>query len=99
MPTNTDFELLDAIQLSYPKRYKVFLLNDDYTSMDFVIDILMSIFHKNYEQAEKIMLDIHKKERGLCGIYSHEIAETKVMQVIKKAKDSGFPLKATMEEE
>lgn len=99
MPTNTDFELVDATKLTYPKKYKVFLLNDDYTSMDFVIDILMTIFHKSYEQAEKIMLDIHKKERGLCGVYSHEIAETKVMQVIKKAKDSGFPLKATMEEE
>jgi len=99
MATDTKFEYLDETKLEFPKKYKVFLLNDDYTSMEFVIDILMSIFHKNYEQAEKIMLDIHKKERGLCGVYTHEIAETKVMQVIKKAKDNGFPLKATMEEE
>jgi len=99
MSTHTEFELLDELKLKYPKKYKVFILNDDYTSMDFVIDVLMSIFHKNYEDAENIMLDIHKKDRGLCGVYTHEIAETKVMQVIKKAKDSGFPLKSTMEEE
>ena len=99
MATNTDFELDEELMIKLPKKYKVFILNDDYTSMDFVIDILMSIFHKSYEQAEGIMLEVHKKDRGLCGVYSHEIAETKVMQVIKKAKDSGFPLKATMEEE
>lgn len=99
MATRTNYELTDEVMIKYPKKYKVYLLNDDYTSMDFVIDILMSIFHKSYEEAEKIMLDIHKKERGLCGVYTYEIAETKVMQVTRKAKDSGFPLKATMEEE
>lgn len=99
MATNNEFELLDEVSLKYPKKYKVYILNDDYTSMDFVVDILMSIFHKSYEQAENIMLEVHKKDRGLCGVYTHEIAETKVMQVIKKAKDNGFPLKATMEEE
>jgi len=99
MATNTEYELFDEVKVQYPKKYKVFLLNDDYTSMEFVIDILISIFHKSYEQAEKIMLDIHKRERGLCGVYTHEIAETKVMQVIKRAKENGFPLKATMEEE
>jgi len=85
--------------LQYPKKYKVFILNDDYTSMDFVVEILMSIFHKSYQEAENIMLEVHKKDKGLCGVYIHEIAETKVMQVSKKAKDHGFPLKATMEEE
>ena len=99
MATNTDYELLEDVKLKHPKKYKVFLLNDDYTSMDFVVDILMSIFHKSYQEAENIMLEIHKKDKGLCGIYTHEIAETKVMQVTKKAKDSGFPLKAVMEEE
>lgn len=99
MATFNEFELSDEVIIKYPKKYKVYILNDDYTSMDFVIDVLMSIFHKNYEEAESIMLEVHKKERGLCGVYSHEIAETKVIQVIKKAKDSGFPLKATMEEE
>lgn len=99
MPSNTELELLNEISLKYPKKYKVFILNDDYTSMDFVIDILMTVFHKSYEESEAIMLEVHKKERGLCGVYTHEIAETKVMQVHKKARDSGFPLKSTMEEE
>lgn len=99
MAINTDLELYNEAKIKHPKKYKVFLLNDDYTSMDFVIDILMSIFHRTYAQAEQIMLDIHKKERGLCGVYTHEIAETKVMQVRKKAKDNGFPLRAIMEEE
>jgi len=99
MATGIEFELADKVMIKHPKKYKVYILNDDYTSMDFVVDILMSVFHKSYEQAENIMLEVHKKDRGLCGVYTHEIAETKVMQVIKKAKDSGFPLKATMEEE
>ena len=99
MATQTEHELLDDIKLAYPKKYKVYLLNDDYTSMDFVVDILMSIFHKSYEEAETIMLEVHKNDKGLCGVYPHEIAETKVMQVTRRAKESGFPLKATMEEE
>jgi ATP-dependent Clp protease adaptor protein ClpS len=99
MGTKIDYELHEETSLRYPKKYKVYLLNDDYTSMEFVIDILMNIFHKSYQEAETIMLEVHKNERGLCGVYTHEIAETKVMQVIRKAKDNGFPLKATMEEE
>jgi ATP-dependent Clp protease adaptor protein ClpS len=99
MPTNTEIELEEDIQVKLPKKYKVYLLNDDYTSMDFVIDILMSIFHKNYDEAQNIMLEVHKNDRGLCGIYTYEIAETKVMQVIRQARNNNFPLKATMEEE
>lgn len=99
MGTHTELELIDDISLKYPKKYKVFILNDDYTSMDFVVDILMTVFHKSYQEAESVMLEVHKKDKGLCGVYSHEIAETKVMQVQKRAKDNGFPLKATMEEE
>lgn len=95
----TDLELDNIIKIKYPNKYKVYILNDDYTSMDFVVDILMTVFHKSYEEAENVMLEVHKKEKGLCGVYTYEIAETKIMQVIKKAKDSGFPLKATMEEE
>ena len=99
MGTSTNLELLDEIELKYPKNYKVYLLNDDYTSMDFVIDILITVFHKTYKEAENIMLEVHKKEKGLCGVYTHEIAETKVMQVHKRARDNSFPLKATLEEE
>ncbi|WP_304546210.1 ATP-dependent Clp protease adapter ClpS [Sulfurimonas microaerophilic] len=99
MATDTIYEVSQDLKLQYPKKYKVYLLNDDYTTMDFVIDVLMNIFRKSYEEAQDIMLEVHKKERGLCGVYTHEIAETKVMQVLTKAKDNGFPLKATMEEE
>jgi ATP-dependent Clp protease adaptor protein ClpS len=99
MATNTEFKLLDEISLQYPKKFKVYLLNDDYTSMDFVVEILKNIFHKTQKEAQSIMLEVHKKDKGLCGVYIHEIAQTKVMQVIKKAKDNGFPLKAVMEEE
>ncbi len=99
MATNTDLELIEDTILKHPKKYKVFILNDDYTSMDFVIDILMTIFHKSYQEAELIMLEVHKKDKGVCGVYTNEIAETKVMQVHKKARESGFPLRAEMEEE
>lgn len=99
MAYESKYDLLNEVSVKYPKKYKVYILNDDYTSMDFVVEILMGIFHKTHAEAEKIMLEVHKKDRGLCGVYIHEIAETKVMQVAKKARDSGFPLKATMEEE
>jgi len=99
MATNTELESVSEISLKYPKRYKVLILNDDYTSMDFVIDVLMSIFHKSFQEAEAIMLEVHKKDKGVCGIYTHEIAQTKVMQVHKKARENGFPLRAEMEEE
>ena len=99
MATNIHLETDEETTLKYPKKYKVYLLNDDYTSMDFVVDILINIFHKSYEQAQNIMLNIHKNNRGLCGIYTYEIAETKIMQVKHKAKESGFPLKAILEEE
>jgi ATP-dependent Clp protease adaptor protein ClpS len=99
MSTNTHLEIDEETALKYPKKYKVFLLNDDYTSMDFVVDILMNIFHKSYEQAQDIMLEVHQNDKGLCGVYTYEIAETKISQVRRKAKDNGFPLKATMEEE
>lgn len=99
MANHVDLEIKHEIKIKHPKKYKVFLLNDDYSSMDFVIDILMTIFHKSYNEAEAIMLEVHKKERAVCGVYTHEIAETKVMQVHKRARENGFPLKATMEEE
>lgn len=98
MGTKKEYELEGELSLSEPKHYKVFLLNDDYSSMDFVVEVLMGIFHKDYHQAEAIMLEIHKKDRGLCGVYTYEVAETKIMQVSKLAREQGFPLKATMEE-
>jgi ATP-dependent Clp protease adaptor protein ClpS len=99
MATNTDLETINETSLKYPKMYKVLILNDDYTSMEFVIDVLMNVFHKSFSEAETIMLEVHKKDKGLCGVYTHEIAETKVAQVHKKARENGFPLRAEMEEE
>ena len=99
MGTNIEHELEQDIKIKYPKRYKVLILNDDYTSMDFVTDILMSVFHKSYAEAEAVMLDVHKKNKVICGVYTHEIAETKVLVVHRRAKESGFPLKCIMEEE
>lgn len=98
MSTKRAYEITSELSLAEPKMYKVVMLNDDYTSMDFVIDILMSIFHKSYQEAEAIMLDIHKKNRGVCGVYTYEVAETKVAQVSRLAREQGFPLKAVIEE-
>jgi len=98
LSTKKEFELDNELALMEPKQYMVLLLNDDYTSMDFVVEVLMNIFHKNYQEAEQIMLDVHQKDKGICGVYTYEVAETKVMQVGKLAREQGYPLKATMEE-
>ena len=82
-----------------PTKYKVLLHNDDYTDMDFVVEVLMRIFHKTIVESEQIMLHIHQKGRAVCGIYTFEIAQTKVQQVKEVAKSNGFPLLATFEEE
>jgi len=92
-------ELDLALELEEPKMFKVFLHNDDYTSMDFVVEILMGIFHKSHAQAEQIMLQIHEKDKAVCGVYTFEIAQTKVEQVKQKAKQNEFPLLATIEED
>ena len=99
MGTKKSLELDGELAISEPTKYKVLLLNDDYSSMDFVIDILMTIFHKSYAESEKIMLEVHQKQRGLCGIYTYEVAETKVAQVTKISREQGFPLKSIIEEE
>jgi ATP-dependent Clp protease adaptor protein ClpS len=82
-----------------PPRYRVLLHNDDYTTMEFVVEVLMYVFNKSPESAEKIMMNVHRLGIGVCGIYSHEIAETKVDAVHKLARESGFPLRCSMEQE
>lgn len=82
-----------------PKMYKVILLNDDYTTMEFVIKILVSVFHKNPSEAARIMLDVHQKGKGTVGVYTYDIAATKVARVEALAVENGYPLKAGMEEE
>jgi ATP-dependent Clp protease adaptor protein ClpS len=92
-------ELELDLELHEPQMFKVLLHNDDYTSMDFVVEVLMGIFHKTHAQAEKIMLQIHEKDKAVCGVYSFEIAQTKAQQVKQQAKQNEFPLLATIEED
>jgi len=80
-----------------PEEYRVILLNDHYTSMDFVVEVLMVIFHKQLEDANKIMLDVHKKGKGLVGLYSWDIAATKMEQVHMAARANEFPLRCIVE--
>ena len=80
-----------------PGMYKVLLFNDDYTTMEFVVTVVMTVFHKPLSEATKIMLDVHKKGKGTVGIYSYDIAVTKINQVHQLARQNGFPLKCTME--
>jgi len=94
-----EIELEEELELEEPKKYKVFLLNDDYSTMDFVIDVLLKIFRKSLDESEIIMLNIHNNGKEVCGVYTYEIASTKVAQVKTIAREKGFPLKAVMEEE
>jgi ATP-dependent Clp protease adaptor protein ClpS len=96
-----DGELLSKTRksLAKPPLYKVFLLNDDYTTMEFVVEVLEVIFKHSHIQATVVMLDIHNNGRGIAGTYTREIAETKIAQVHAAAKRSGFPLKCRMEKE
>jgi len=92
-------ELSEELELEEPKKYQVLLLNDDFSTMDFVIEILVRVFRKSIEESEKIMLDIHNNGKAVCGTYTHEIAYTKVAQVKTMARKAKFPLKATAQEE
>ena len=82
-----------------PSLYKVLMLNDDYTPMEFVVHILQSIFHKSQEEAMRIMLHVHHKGVGVCGVFTYEVAETKVTQVMDYARKNQHPLQCTMEKE
>ncbi len=86
-------------KLKRPSLYKVILNNDDYTPMDFVVQILVSFFNMNVERATRIMLDVHTSGKGICGIFSREIAETKVAQVNNYSRENQHPLLCTMEKE
>ena len=86
-------------RLQKPPRYKVLIHNDDYTTMEFVVYILTGIFRHSQASATRIMLHIHKQGVGVAGIYSKEIAETRVAQVLEIARESGHPLQCTMEQE
>ena len=82
-----------------PKLYKVWLLNDDYTTMEFVVAVLENIFQKSPAEAFRLMMQVHTQGRAVCGIYTFEIAETKVTTVRAQAAKEGFPLQADFEED
>ena len=84
-------------KLKEPNLYKVILLNDDYTPMEFVVEILQGLFHKRREEATRIMLQVHQEGAGVCGVFAYEIAETKVRQVLARAGEDQHPLQCTME--
>lgn len=80
-----------------PSQYKVLLLNDDYTPMEFVVAVLKRFFNMNMEEATQVMLHVHQKGVGVCGIFTYEVAETKVTQVMDAARENQHPLQCTLE--
>jgi ATP-dependent Clp protease adaptor protein ClpS len=101
MNKQSDIGVLDRQKnkVEPPKKYKVILINDDYTSMQFVVTILETLFHRSKAEATRIMLNIHNNGKGIAGVYSREIAETKVLQVKQAATRYELPLLAEMEPE
>jgi len=81
-----------------PAQYRVVLLNDDFTSKDFVVAVLIAVFHKNQDDAQIIMEDVHKKGRGIVGVYPYDIAATRCLQVHEAARTNGYPLRCVMEQ-
>jgi ATP-dependent Clp protease adaptor protein ClpS len=94
-------EIREAIdeKTTEPPMYKVLLHNDDYTTKAFVVEILMAVFNKSIEEATRLMWHVHRNGSGVCGIYPYEMAETKVNLVTTVARENGFPLKTSMEQE
>jgi|SRR6185369_6913222 len=88
-----------VVKKQEPERFKVVLLNDDYTTMDFVVQILEVVFQRSPAEAYRIMMHVHVNGRGIAGVYPWEIAETKVQTVTVMAREAGFPLRAALEED
>ena len=86
------------IKVKKPKQYKVIMHNDDYTTMEFVVEVLTQIFNKKIEEANKIMIEVHKAGKGIAGIYSYDIAMTKAGTAMAWSKEEGFPFKVSVEE-
>jgi ATP-dependent Clp protease adaptor protein ClpS len=97
--TGTDIATETRIKTKKPSLYRVLLLNDDYTPMEFVVYILERFFNRSREQATRIMLHVHQKGVGLCGVYTYEVAETKVQQVLDLARRHEHPLQCVMEKD
>ena len=96
----TDGQLLERTrqETKKPELFKVLLLNDDYTTMDFVVHVLESVFQKSPAESYRIMMNVHVQGRGVAGIYPWEVADTKAEEVISLAREAGFPLQAVVEE-
>ncbi len=94
-----DLAVIDKIKVKKPSKYHVILHNDDYTTMEFVVWVLMQVFSKTQEESMNVMLDVHNNGHGVCGTYSYEVAETKMNKVITEAKKEGHPLLCTIEPE
>ena len=87
------------VDIRKPRMYKVIIHNDDYTTMDFVVEIIVRVFHKGVAEATRIMFDVHSKGKGVVGVYPYDIAITKVKAVECLAREKSFPLKSSCEEE
>ena len=98
MSTKTILNETDKINIKEPKNYKVVMYNDDFTTMEFVVYILINIFNKKEIDAEEIMMKVHKDGKAIVGIYSYDIAMTKVELATKLARQEGFPFKIKVEE-
>ncbi len=96
--TGSKSATIAKIKIDKPRMYKVILLNDDYTTMDFVVEVIIKIFHKTTEEAENIMHMVHQQGKGVVGTYTYDIAITKSLQVQEMAKQKEFPLKSIVEE-
>lgn len=96
---NNVAELKPLSAIKEPKKYNVFLMNDDYTPMDFVVDVLRRFFYLSEDQAVRVMLQVHTQGRGICGLFTHDIAETKVALVNDYARVNEHPLLCSMEQE
>jgi len=92
-------DVKDRPKSATPRRYRVIFHNDDYTTMEFVVDALIRFFHKSEAEATHIMLTVHKKGSGTAGVYTRDVAETKVEQVMNHAREFGMPLLVTAEAE
>lgn len=86
------------INIREPKRYKVIMHNDDFTPMDFVVEILIDIFHKDLLEAERLMMMVHESGRACVGIYNYDISVTKIQTASERARQEGFPFRMTVEE-
>lgn len=99
METNANIVEKVKREIKKPKNFKVIMHNDDFTTMEFVVAILNDIFNKNIEEANKIMMEVHKSGKGIAGVYSYDIAISKASKAMTIAKEEGFPFKLTVQED